>query len=153
MKRESHHTRVAHKPLFSSGSARFAPSSLALLLLPARVKLVDGLYLVARALLSLWRRPGVSSGGSCDVFWERASLALPAPHLSALRAAELTDPGDAQRVPRVVCEGALLHTGGEAGRRRRSFFMDYLYCITSGVDGSFVYPGVCSASWLLGLLV
>ena len=60
------------------------------------------------------------------MFWERASLALPAPLLSALRAGELTDPGGAQRVPRVVCEGALLHTGGEAGGRRRSFFMDYL---------------------------
>ena len=87
------------------------------------------------------------------MLWERASLALPAPLLSALRAGELTDPGGAQRVPRVVCEGALLHTGGEAGGRRRSFFMDYLYSVTSGVDGSFVYPGVFSASWLLGLLV
>ena len=35
----------------------------------------------------------MSSGGSCDVFWERASLALRALLLSALRAGELTDPG------------------------------------------------------------
>ena len=69
-------------------------------------------------------------------------LALLAPLLSALRAGELTDPGGAQRVPRVVCEGALLHAGGEAGGRRRSFFMDYLYSVTSGVDRSFVYVSV-----------
>ena len=77
------------------------------------------------------------------MFWERASLALPAPLLSALRAGELTDPrGVLSEYPRVVCEGALLHTGGEAGGRRRSFFMDYLFCVTFGVDGSFVYVSI-----------
>ena len=39
-------SQALHKkpPFLKCGSARFAPSSLALLLLPARVKLVDGLY-------------------------------------------------------------------------------------------------------------
>ena len=111
MTRETHHKRCTISHLFSSVVKHVLLACLRLRTRTSTLRMNAG---VTRALLSVSSPPSFRPSSSArDVFWERALSGLPDQLLSALRAAELDEPGVLLEYPKMTVE-ELKGTLGEA---------------------------------------